>query len=338
MFLPDDFWISVLKRFAYHPHTLLRFAQVNRQLRRCVNTKSVWCFDKATILQALHSLKNTKKVLQFAYLWRRNRVVKSLLQNRLYFYVAIHYDHLHDAVLRNTFTGDPMFDDRQIALLLMERNSELLKFTSSRLKNDPKVVMAAVNKDFQTRRECLIPPFEPPIYHASEGLKNDRRFILAVLSNNGYMLKYLTESQQDDPELVMTAITSCKSAFIHASFRMREDRQVVMHAVKHETVALYITSKQLQDDFEIVFTAVTVHGISLQTASKRLQNDRKIVLAAVTQNGQSLQYAGEKLQNDREIVLAAVNQNGVAICWATKALQDDPEIKNAAPSDMTTLK
>lgn len=125
--------------------------------------------------------------------------------------------------------------------------------------------------------------------YASEGLKDDRAFMLEVVTSYG----------KSEP---------AASAFPFVSARLKADRDFVLEAVRVNGYVFESVSEKLRDDREIVLTAVRnlACAIIFAYASATLRRDRDFVLEVVGKNPGVLQYVSSELRNDKEIVLAAL--------------------------------
>ena len=206
---------------------------------------------------------------------------------------------------------------KEQALQLIQSGDKSLEALSDELRNDRKVVLAAIKKEGYK------------LEYASDELRNDREIVLAALSNYGNALEYASDELRNDRELVMAAINNGAN-LKYASEELRNDIEFVSAAIKEGYVILEYASKELQNNRDIVMAAVEDYGGNLQYASEELRIDREIVLVAVKNSGGALQYASEELRNDREIVLAAVKESVGVLQYASEELRSDREIVMAA--------
>jgi len=68
---------------------------------------------------------------------------------------------------------------------------------------------------------------------AAEGLKTDRDFVLAVVTQNWHALGYVGDLR-GDREIVLAAVTQNPHAWIYASEELRADRE--FHLIKRQRV------------------------------------------------------------------------------------------------------
>ena len=90
--------------------------------------------------------------------------------------------------------------------------------------------------------------------YASGRIKNNRKYVLIVLSANGGLLEFVPEIFQDDRECVMIAITdNSLEAFRFASTRLRDDKEIAQLAMeKYGMVNYKHLSPRLQNDPQLI--------------------------------------------------------------------------------------
>ena len=164
------------------------------------------------------------------------------------------------------------------------------------------------------------------IYHMSDRLKNNYKYMLQAIKSNSLTLQYVSNELQDNLDIVEQAVINNGLALEFASEKLQDNKEIVLKAIINNGLALEFASEKLQDNKKIVLKAVINNGLALNFASEKLQDDKDILLQAVANDGLSLQFASKKLQDDKEIVLKAINNNWKALGFASKKLQDNKEI------------
>jgi len=89
---------------------------------------------------------------------------------------------------------------------------------------------------------------------APEEHRKDRRFVLAVVEQNGQALRYATEFQKDWL-VVRTAVAQDGRALAHADEELKKDRAVVLAAVRQTGSALQFVGEDLRRDREVLLAA-----------------------------------------------------------------------------------
>ena len=159
---------------------------------------------------------------------------------------------------------------------------------------------------------------------------NNKADVLAAVTKNGSLLRYVSDTLKNDKEVVLAAVTNDGYALEFASETLRNDRDVVLVAVKKYGSLLRFASPTLKGDKGVVLAAVTNYGWALEIASQELQNDRDIVLPIVIKNGSLLRYVSHTLKGDKAVVLAAVTNYGLALAFASTELKNDRDVVLAA--------
>jgi len=183
--------------------------------------------------------------------------------------------------------------------------------------------------------------------YASNGLRNDKEFIMKVGSKNVEYLRCMGENLKSDKEFIEQLIDRCGGmALYHASETLQQDFELCLKAVKKSPN--FVTRCIHQKKKEISHAAVKGNGLFLMWVSKEYRkeltldairqngqalqfayeskDDKAIVLEAVKQDGLALRYASERLINDREILLEALKQNGAALQFVPYLLRSDREL------------
>ena len=134
-------------------------------------------------------------------------------------------------------------DNKKFIMNLVE-NNHFLQFASDRLKNDKEIVTIALendcgyyfsnaSKELENSEKNITVNFKNNKYvlknildFVSTELKDDKEFIMSIIKNNGYILKYISERLQDDKEIVMASIKSNGGPLKYASERLQEDEEI----------------------------------------------------------------------------------------------------------------
>ena len=174
---------------------------------------------------------------------------------------------------------------------------------------------------------CSSVPF---FCNGSREIKNNKKFVLIAVKNEGRALEHVASRLKDDKDVVMAAVQDAGFALEHASSRLKDDKDIVMAAMQDAGFALEHASSRLKDDKDIVMAAMQNAGFALEHASSRLKDDKDIVMAAMQNFGGALEHASLRLRDDRDVVMAAVQNFGWALEYASLRLRDDREIVMAA--------
>ena len=111
------------------------------------------------------------------------------------------------------FIGESFRDDKEIVLKAIANSHILdwviinvpLAYASERLRNDPDVVKAAMEKDFKT------------FVSAGDEIQDNKEFALCAVQQDGLLLKYCSDRLRADNEVVIAAIKQNREALQHVS-------------------------------------------------------------------------------------------------------------------------
>ena len=68
--------------------------------------------------------------------------------------------------------------------------------------------------------------------YAAEGLKGDRKIVMAAVSQNGLALGYATEELKGDREIAMAAVSEDGEALCYATKELKADVEILQHALE----------------------------------------------------------------------------------------------------------
>uniref|UniRef100_A0A7S0HVG0 DUF4116 domain-containing protein n=1 Tax=Hanusia phi TaxID=3032 RepID=A0A7S0HVG0_9CRYP len=216
----------------------------------------------------------------------------------------------------------------------VRQNWKSLRHASRRLQNDPEIVMIAFlqddrafdyfNSSVRSDRHFILNAVKtsPRAFEfASEELKDDGEFVLDLVSINGYLLRFSSERLRADRKIVCQAVSQCGMVLKYVSSELRSDIFVVRTAMGQNWRALEFASEELRANEFVVMEAIKIDGCALQFASDELKQDRHVVVVALQQNWKSLEYADVKLRGDKSIVSKALRKNPNAMKFATEDLK-----------------
>jgi hypothetical protein len=110
----------------------------------------------------------------------------------------------------------------------------------------------------------------------SDRLKNDKQIAMAVVEENGSMLKLIPNKFTDDEDIVLEAL--------------KDD---------YEILTEYI-SDRLKNLKHIVKAILNTNGCYLKKTLSEFKKDKELVLAAIKNSNTALYYADKELQNDQD--------------------------------------
>lgn len=147
------------------------------------------------------------------------------------------------------------------------------------------------------------------LQYVSDALKNNKKIVVAAVKQDGMALEYASDELKNDRYVLLESVKQNWRALQYASDNFKNDNQVVLAAIKGNGLAFQYASERLKNHRRVVLTAIKQDGNALEYASDNLKNDRETVLTAIKQNGLALQYASDDLKNDSEMKLIAGRRN-----------------------------
>lgn len=198
------------------------------------------------------------------------------------------------------YSSERLRDSHAVALnaVRCDFDGNCFESVSDRLKNDHKIVMAAVSK------------YGENLKNASRRLRADKDIVMTAVRGRGdSILKYASYELKDDDEVVMAAVTRSPENILYASERLKNSKQVLLNTFRakyfyhHRDPILKFVDRHWRSDYDIVKAAVTQHGINLEFADERLKDDEDIVSIAVAQPYSAIQFASKRLKNNKQMIM-----------------------------------
>ena len=164
---------------------------------------------------------------------------------------------------------------------------------------------------FKTNKHCvMVSVAEDPhsLSNASDELKNDKDVIMCALENSSgeYWLQHMSDGLKDDREFMSAIIANHPFALSIASDNLKNNKEFIMVVVAQNSSALEYVSDTLKQDPAVV-AACKNHGGGRTNlwAEKRDENERRMVLNGYTvpESRQERNRAGlnvAHLKNDEE--------------------------------------
>lgn len=103
-----------------------------------------------------------------------------------------------------------VLNDQKFWIYVVSRNPDFLSLASDDIRNNEKVVLAAVTV------------FQRPLQYASDRLKNDPKIWMQIVSCDPNFLQYANPLLKDDPDIVASAIRKDPGALHYASHRLQK--------------------------------------------------------------------------------------------------------------------
>ncbi|EFC38683.1 predicted protein [Naegleria gruberi] len=229
------------------------------------------------------------------------------------------------------YANELLKKDREIVLEAVKDDGLALEYANETLKQDREISLEASKQEFY--RGIILESnirYTPNLFYAFnnyiefKNLRNDRKFILEAVKQNGLALEYANEIMKRDREIVLKAIQENGLALEYANETLKKDREIVLKAVKQNGLALEYVNEIMKKDREIVLKSVKKNGKPFQYAKDTLKNDRKFILEAVQHNRDIFLYVNAILKMDRGFILQVIKKNrDVLECADTSSVYYD---------------
>eukprot|EP01098_Paradermamoeba_levis_P010599 TRINITY_DN445_c0_g1_i4.p1 TRINITY_DN445_c0_g1~~TRINITY_DN445_c0_g1_i4.p1 ORF type:complete len:675 (-),score=234.72 TRINITY_DN445_c0_g1_i4:619-2577(-) len=254
--------------------------------------------------------------------------------------------------------------DKEFVVEAVQRSGSLLQFVDERFRSDREVVMAAVGSDgfalqyacetFCQDKEIVLVAARHPaaLLFAHPKLKHDKELVLKAVIENPLLRYNLTDEQQKDKEILMTALkrnprslterdkhffSNDKEIILLGAFELRlvaeelwKDKEVVLATLPWNNWDYRFVPSCLKNDRDVILRAIAGKGLTstyiFELIDWRLRDDREFILEAVKASPSALQFANKEFIKDKEIVTLAVQKNGLALKHADCSLKKDQEI------------
>lgn len=228
-------------------------------------------------------------------------------------------------------------NNKQIAMLAIEQDGNMIEYASPRLKRDRDIIKAAVknnprvltklSKEYCDDEEIVslgLDNYYSSYKYASERLKSKKELALKAFKADGLLIKYAPENIKNDKELVLVAVNNNYRALVYIPIHFFKDRDVALSAIKTETYE--------EVDFDLFdintegcdFRITRAYGYALKYLHYFL-NDKEIVLEAV-ENGEVLKILKShksKLLYDRDVLKKAVSTSYRAIQYVPTEIRNN---------------
>jgi len=243
-------------------------------------------------LEFNYSLTNTQQTIQTLLL------IQEAFINTLKIYphtsnISEKISHIAQRIIVCKVRADS--DNRALVLEFVKQYGKALQFASDNLKNDEKIVRAALEQDDET------------LQFASINLKSSKNFILSLMKTH-------------------------PRAFISASDALKKEYKALFEIIrrisddKQRVIACDVLADP--DNKALVLKSVKQYGKTLQLASDNLKDDKEIVFAALNQlnllpNGSQI----SSFSTTQNLFLTAMQQNYQILRFAPNHIKDIPALQ-----------
>ncbi|KAG2392405.1 hypothetical protein C9374_012657 [Naegleria lovaniensis] len=249
-------------------------------------------------------------------------------------------------------------NDYNLIMELVKKDGRILKFASTELQSNRKIVREAVlnnrkalawmDEELLTDDEIISAAFNSKITTTKDSRRRtqklrilkffdshmiatcDREFILKIVKHDPDSFEF-AKGFYNDREIAYEAVKGNAAMYEFISNNLTQDREIVLEAVRKKGQLLNMIPKHFLSDREIVLEAVKADGdYALQfVKNETLRNDDEIIEAYV-KKGCLRQLKGTRHASNKSLVLQAVQVDGRSLYYADSEMKEDIEIVLAA--------
>ncbi|HAB66131.1 MAG TPA: hypothetical protein DCE23_02065 [Firmicutes bacterium] len=177
----------------------------------------------------------------------------------------------------NKYISNDFRDDKDVMIHLVRVRGLNLEIASERLQDDYDVVLEAVKSNWEALRyassdlcnnkdiaKCYIVSNNySNLKYIGKELKNDKKFILPFIMENGKLLKDVSLDLKKDKDVVYEAVLNDVGSLRYADKVIRNDRPFMIELVKISDKVLKYISDDLKRDEVFMVRATNAYQVSL---------------------------------------------------------------------------
>ena len=163
--------------------------------------------------------------------------------------------------------------------------------------------------------------------HVSDKFKDDKDFSLSSVKINSSCFEHVSDRLKDDKKLALFAVKINPDNFKHISDRLKDDKDIALALIKLNSDYFHLLSDKLKDDNDIAFLATKRNRDNIEHVSDRLKNNQEFILFAMENHlGRVIMHASARLRDDKDFALLAIDRKKDNYNYISERLQLDPEI------------
>ncbi|KAL9653717.1 hypothetical protein ABK040_014663 [Willaertia magna] len=273
-------------------------------------------------------------------------------------------------IIRKIFTHHPnnLIDkhdlcdkfDRDIALYVVKRKGDLLKYLREQFKSDFEIVLEAVKQNGNALQyasnnlresetivmEAIKVNPESFNYYAIGAARRNKNIISYFVEKSPDYLKYMAHEAFKDEEILLKVlkyphdikdylnknkdivvkyISSFPSIYYALEGDLKLDREIIIKALKADGNVFKDVPNHLKNDIELCWTAFTQLKI-ISLPLQKYKNINELALEIVTKDGKLLSYLSNQCKNDKNIVMTAIEQNAESVGYCSYRLRNDYDV------------
>lgn len=165
----------------------------------------------------------------------------------------------------------------------------------------------------------------------SKELLADKDIAIAMVSQEGSLLKFINDDFKIDEDVVYAAVKDSASSIVYADPIFLSNKDKVMKLIEANYTILLSVTADLKKDRDIAIKSVTEDGLALGLLP-HFNDDKEIVELAIKGNGMAIKFASEKWQNNKELVLKTFKKNANSFIYLNKRMKEDRDVIKKALS------
>lgn len=187
--------------------------------------------------------------------------------------------------------------DKQLALKILDKHPNNIKFISSILRDDKDVIKLVVSKP---------------------GL--------------GRALEYASERLRDDDEIAMIALLDNPGVFSILSKRLRGKRDFVDKIIQKSPFELRYASDELKNDKDLMRSVVLKSPALIDIFPNKFRDDDEFMRSLIEMNADLLMFSSESLRDNKDLVVKVIPKSTTEEVFQSlsERLKKDPEILRMA--------
>lgn len=185
--------------------------------------------------------------------------------------------------------------------LIQVQNGYGLQYIPHELKDDKEIALLAVERYF------------PSFTHISERLKMDPDIAMCLVQKNGLLLGELNPVLRNNEKIVLTAIQNNPWAYEYASEILKKKRNIAMKAIQKNGLVVVCLDKDLKGDRYIIQKGIT-YGCSLKYVPNHLRR-RKYIQKALSKGCRLSILKETPCEKDRGMLLYVCPRKNRPMCW-----------------------
>jgi len=214
-------------------------------------------------------------------------------------------------------------NDLELALIAINRESNVFHFLSDQLKQDFRLQKLAFNFV-----NCEFYKFNIHELYSKDEIENfckqDNRFF-----------KFLSDELKSDKEFILKCMEKNYhpdiydfNAIQYLSYSIRNDFDIAMKFVMIDGLNLKYLSNELKNNIDIVKKAVHLKTEAFQFASESIKQNKDKLIIIIDNNPDTFSHLDEKFKNDKQIILFALERNYLLYDCLSDKMKNDIDVLN----------